>query len=142
MTVNARLRDVTVQAGFSTGNRVEDDCGLVQAHPEVYIFAPWGGSSPFFADSPFVGGLGQWPQAFCHRESGWQTNVKGLASYTVPRIDVLVSGTFHSLPLPERISRASPRQSLNAQALAFQIPGSDGDEPRTGVLERTGQSSS
>ena len=37
---------------------------------------------------------------FCHRESGWQTNLKGLATYTVPKIDVLFSGTFRSLPYP------------------------------------------
>ena len=123
LTVNARLRDVTVQAGFSTGNRVEDDCGVVKAHPEVYIFGPWGGSSPFFADSPFVGGLGQWPQAFCHRESGWQTNVKGLATYNVPRIDVLVSGTFHSVPYAGANFPSIAGQSLGAQVLAFQIPG-------------------
>jgi len=123
LTVHARLRDVTVQTGFSTGNRVEDDCGLVTANPEVYIFAPWGGSSPFFVDSPFVGGLGQWPQAFCHRESGWQTNVKGLATYTVPRIDVLVSGTFHSVPFAGANFPSIQGQSLGAQVLAFQIPG-------------------
>ena len=122
-TLNARLRDVTVQAGFSTGNRVEDDCGVVAAHPETYIFAGWGGSSPFFADSPFVGGLGQWPQAFCHRESGWQTNAKGLASYLVPRVDVLVSGTFHSVPFAGANFPSISQQSLNALALAVQIPG-------------------
>jgi hypothetical protein len=114
---------VTVQAGFSTGNRVEDDCGVVAAHPETYIFAGWGGSSPFFADSPFVGGLGQWPQAFCHRESGWQTNAKGLASYLVPRVDVLVSGTFHSVPFAGANFPSISQQSLNALALAVQIPG-------------------
>jgi hypothetical protein len=39
---------VTVQGGFSTGNRVEDDCGVVKAHPETYIFPFWGGTSAFF----------------------------------------------------------------------------------------------
>ena len=123
MTVHARLRAVTVQGGFSTGNRIEDDCGLVSAHPELYIFAPWGGSAPFLADSPFVGGLGQWPQAFCHRESAWQTNWKGLASYNVPRIDVLVSGTFRSLPFAGADFPSIAGQSLGAQVTAVQIPG-------------------
>ena len=122
MTVNARLREVTIQGGFSTGNRVEDDCGLGGQHPDVYIFAPWGGSSPFLADSPFVGGLGQWPAAFCHRESGWKTNVKGLASYNVPRIDLLVSGTFHSLPYAGADFPSIAGQSLNAQVQILQMP--------------------
>src|SRR5262249_2361306 len=51
MTVNARLRDVTVQGGFSTGNIVEDDCGVVRAHPETYNFPFWGGTSAFITDS-------------------------------------------------------------------------------------------
>jgi hypothetical protein len=118
-TLNARLRAVTVQAGFSTGNRVEDDCGVVRDHPEIYIFAPWGGTQPFAADSPFVGGLGQWPQEFCHRESGWQTNAKGLATYNVPRIDVLVSGTFHSVPFAGANFPSISQQSLNALVLAL-----------------------
>ena len=45
-TVNARLRDVTLQGGISTGNVVEDSCGVVAQHPEFYIFGPWGGTRP------------------------------------------------------------------------------------------------
>ena len=123
LTVNARLRDVTIQGGFSTGNRVEDDCGVVKAHPETYIFPFWGGTSAFFTESPFVGGFSQWPQAFCHRESSWLTNVKGLASYTLPKIDVLVSGTFRSLPTAGNEFPSVATQSLTAQAVALQIPG-------------------
>lgn len=117
-TVNARLRDVTIQGGFSVGNRVEDDCAVVREHPDIYIFPPWGGSAPFFADSPRVGGLGQWPQAFCHRESGWQTNVKGLASYNIPAIDVLVSGTFRSVPWAGADFPNIAGQSVGGQVLA------------------------
>src|SRR4051812_11510874 len=95
-TMNARLRSVTLQGGTSSGNVVEDSCGVVNNHPEYYIFGPWGGTGGFL--DTFLGGVGQWPQAFCHRESGWQTNVKGLATYNVPKIDMLISGTFRSLP--------------------------------------------
>jgi hypothetical protein len=38
--------------------------------------------------------------AFCHRESNWLTTLKGLVTCTVPKVDVLVSGTLHSLPYP------------------------------------------
>jgi hypothetical protein len=112
-TVNARLRQVVVQGGSSTGNVVEDECGVVAQHPDAYIPSAWGGSQ---ASGTFVGGVGQWPQAFCHRESGWQTNVKGLATYTVPKVDVLISGTFHSLPYPGSGSPAIATQSLGGQA--------------------------
>ena len=125
MTVNARLRDVTVQGGFSTGNVVEDSCGVVTKHPEFYIFGPWGGTDPFL--DTFLGGVGQWPQSSCHRESGWQTNVKGLATYNVPKIDVLISGTFRSLPYPGNEFPSVQTQSIGGQvtALFLGIPGVD-----------------
>jgi hypothetical protein len=125
VTVNARLRNVTIQGGTSTGNIVEDSCGVVQAHPEYYIFGPWGGTGGFL--DTFLGGLGQWPQEFCHRESGWKTNVKALATYTVPRIDVLLSGTFRSLPYPGNEFPSVQSQSLGGQVvgLFLGIPGVD-----------------
>jgi len=121
VTVNARLRNVTLQGGTSTGNVVEDGCGVVQAHPEFYIFGPWGGTETF--GDTFLGGVAQWPQQFCHRESGWKTNLKGLVTYTVPKIDVLLSGTFRSLPYPGNEFPSVQSQSLGAQVLAFNIPG-------------------
>ena len=39
VTVNARLRAVTIQGGTSTGNVVEDSCGVVTQNPEYYIFS-------------------------------------------------------------------------------------------------------
>jgi hypothetical protein len=120
VTVNARLRDVTIQGGTSTGNVVEDECGVVEQHPEIYISGlGWGGTLDFFKQ--FNPSLGQWPQAFCHRESGWQTNLKGLASYTVPTIDVLLSATWKSVPYPGNNFPSVTSQSLGAQVLAVPI---------------------
>ena len=115
--MNARLRDVTIQGGTSTGNVVEDECGVVAQHPEIYIFGPLGRHARPFLEHVHSAALGQWPQAFCHRESGWQTNFKGLATYTVPKIDVLISGTFHSLPYPGNNFPTVHRQSLQGQAI-------------------------
>ncbi|HVZ24168.1 MAG TPA: carboxypeptidase regulatory-like domain-containing protein [Vicinamibacterales bacterium] len=119
-SVNARLSALTLQGGTSSGNDIEDSCGVVSQHPEYYIFGPWGGTGGFL--DTFLGGLGQWPQQFCHRESGWQTNVKGLATYTVPRVDVLISGTFRSLPFAGNEFPSIQSQSLGGQALALNIP--------------------
>ena len=125
ITVNARLRNVTIQGGTSTGNVIEDSCGVVTAHPEYYIFSAWGGTGGFL--DTFLGGVGQWPQEFCHRESGWKTNIKGLASYTVPKIDVLVSGTLKSLPVAGNEFPSIQSQSLGGQTLGLflGIPGVD-----------------
>jgi hypothetical protein len=119
VNVTARLRDVTIQGGSSTGNVVEDECGVVEQHPEMYIFAGWGGTLDFFKQ--FNPSLGQWPASFCHRESGWQTNLKGLASYTVPGIDVLLSATWKSVPYPGNNFPSVTSQSLGAQVLAVPV---------------------
>ncbi|HET9271007.1 MAG TPA: carboxypeptidase regulatory-like domain-containing protein [Vicinamibacterales bacterium] len=121
VTVNARLRDVTIQGGTSSGNVIEDSCGVVNNHPEYFIFGPWGGTGGFL--DTFLGGIAQWPQSFCHRESGWQTNFKALATYTIPKVDVLLSGTFRSIPYPGNEFPSVQSQSLGAQVLAFNIPG-------------------
>ena len=124
-SLNARLREVTFQGGFSTGNVVEDSCGVVKNHPETYIFGPWGGTDGFL--DTFLGGVGQWPQSSCHRESGWKTNLKGLASYTMPKVDVLISGTFRSLPYPGNEFPSVQSQSIGGQvtALFVGVPGVD-----------------
>jgi hypothetical protein len=121
VTLNARLHSVTLQGGTSSGNVVEDSCGVVNNHPEYYIFGPWGGTGGFL--DTFLGGAGQWPQQFCHRESGWQTNLKGLVTYSVPRIDVLVSGTFRSLPYAGNEFPSIQSQSLGGLVTALQSPG-------------------
>ena len=135
VTVNARLRDVTIQGGSSTGNVVEDSCGVAAQHPEFYIFGPWGGTDPFL--DTFLGGLGQWPQAFCHRESGWQTNVKGLATYSVPKIDVLISGTFRSLPYAgsEFPSVAEPEHRRTGDGVVPRSPGRRQHKSRAAALQ-------
>ncbi len=120
MTAHARLRDVTIQGGFSTGNRVEDDCGMVQAHPEVYIFASVGRLAAVLSRTrPLSAGLasGRRLSAIASRD-GRRTG-KGLASYTVPRIDVLVSGTFRSVPYAGANFPSIAGQSLGAQVLAL-----------------------
>jgi hypothetical protein len=120
VSVNARLRDVTVQGGTSTGNVVEDECGLVAQHPDIYVPALFAGGSLTFGKQ-FNGSAGQWAQVHCHRESGWLTNIKGLASYTVPKIDVLLSGTWHSVPYPGNNFPSITSQSLGGQVLAVPI---------------------
>ena len=77
ISVNARLRALTFQGGTSTGHSVTDNCAIVAKLPEV---------------------LGTTPLAYCHVSPPFITQFKGLASYTIPKVAVQVSGTFQSLP--------------------------------------------
>jgi hypothetical protein len=52
---------------------VTDNCAVRAALPEVSPLDP-----------------------YCHREPGFITRVTGLTSFTIPKVDVLVSGTFRS----------------------------------------------
>jgi hypothetical protein len=79
--VNVTVRawsNVLLQGGTSTGRRTSDDCEILAKLPEM---------------NPM--GL-----PYCHQQEKLLTQVKLFGSYTVPRIDVLVSATLQSLPTP------------------------------------------
>jgi hypothetical protein len=81
-SLNARLREgITLQAGTSTGRGVVDTCALASALPETLV----------------VLGVNQ-PLSSCHVDEPWATSFRGLAAYTVPKIDVLVSANIRSVP--------------------------------------------
>jgi hypothetical protein len=87
---NARLQHgFFASGGFSTGRTSTDNCDIVNKLPEDG-FESLNFFSPFFFTTM--------PNQFCKRDGVFTTQVKGLASYTIPRIDVQVSATFQSLP--------------------------------------------
>jgi len=80
MAMNARLqRGIVFQGGVSFGKTMTDNCAVRAVLPEVGLVNP-----------------------YCHTETNWmgQTQVKLLGTYTVPRVDVRVAGTFQSVPGP------------------------------------------
>jgi hypothetical protein len=86
MNVQSRLHNgLTLSGGFNTGDTVADNCAIRAAIPELA-----GASSN--AQNPAVTATNPW----CHLDTGWVTRATALASYIVPKIDVLVSGTFRS----------------------------------------------
>ena len=82
VNVDARMQDgVVLRGGVSTGRRVTDRCEILAALPEI---APVG-------------------IPYCHVAQAWRgsTQAKMSASYTIPRVGVLVSGLLQSVPGPE-----------------------------------------
>jgi len=94
VNVTARyIKGLLVQGGTSTGRTVTDNCDVLAKVPE-----PIESRS---ANSGLVTVANVVPLEYCHVATNWLTQVKFLGSYTVPRLDVLVSGTVQSLPGPE-----------------------------------------
>jgi hypothetical protein len=89
-SVNARLQNgLLIQGGFSTGRRVLNDCDVVDQLPEM-LHTFIGNPNRFFA-------FAARPLERCEENQGWRTSFQGLAAYTLPRIDVQISGTFQNL---------------------------------------------
>ena len=100
--ISARLGSrMFVQLGLSGGRGVRDYCDVSEKLPEMY------GAGGMFAGQQ----LGQ-----CAVSEDWLNSLRGIVSYTVPKIDVLVSGSFRSTPgvAPAGGSVASNGSSLSA----------------------------
>jgi len=83
--ISARLAgQLFVQLGASGGRGVRDYCDIAQKLPELYVTA---GSI-----------LANQQVDSCAISEDWLTSIRGLASWTVPKLDVLISGTFRSTP--------------------------------------------
>src|SRR5262245_18339189 len=83
LTFNVRnVRRFTFSGGTSTGKVVNDWCAVRAAVPENTVV-----------------GVSWTLNPFCHVESPFQTSFNGLASYVIPKIDVLISGVYRDRPI-------------------------------------------
>ncbi len=89
VNIAARIRNgFQAQGGFSTGKRVTDYCAVRSVLPEMTGAFSTGSEVPAF--SPV--------NPYCHVDPGITTRYTATATYTVPRIDVLLSGVLTSSP--------------------------------------------
>ena len=87
---NVRLGQGTLlQGGFSTGRTSLDVCEIRAQIPELSVTG--GLTAPFTVNST---------APTCQIDSSFITQVKFLGTYTVPKVDVQIAGTFRSLPGP------------------------------------------
>jgi hypothetical protein len=91
ISLQARLQNgLLVQAGVGPGRVVTDDCDIVDDLPEL-LQANNG--------APSRSGITTTrPLERCEQNNGWRTGVSGLASYTIPKVDVQISGTYQNQP--------------------------------------------
>jgi hypothetical protein len=91
VTANARLQNgLLLQGGLGTGRRTRNDCEVVDDLPEML--------HTFFDDPTRGFFFAARPRELCERNDGFRTSVQGLVAYTIPKIDVQVSGTLQNLP--------------------------------------------
>jgi hypothetical protein len=92
-----------VQGGFSSGKNTTDNCEVVKKVPEVLQPGQSAG--------------------FCRVVTPFLTNYKGLAAYTIPRVDVQVSGTYQNLPGPEFAANFNAPNALVVPGLGRPLAG-------------------
>jgi hypothetical protein len=119
--INARLpHGVIVQGGLSTGHQTTDYCDV---------------EDPAKAgNSALVEMLGSNSLATCHMDQKWLPQVKFLASYTVPKIDVQIGGSFQSVP---GIEYAANYAALNSDLSRPVALGGLGRLPTGGIATGT-----
>ena len=93
VTLDARIENVLLQGGLSTGRASNDSCGLLSQVPES---APTG-SATGDADTATI--------EHCSRTQNWLTQLKLMGSYTLP-YDIQLAATLQNQPGPERAALA------------------------------------
>ena len=107
-TVNMRLQNGFIaQGGVSTGHLFIDSCDVAAQVPEI---------------------LGTLPMEYCRREQPYQTQVKGFASYTVPRVDVQFSATLQNIPGPGILAEYAAPNAVIAPILGRNLAGGSANQ--------------
>jgi hypothetical protein len=115
ITLNSRLRNgLTLNVGSSTGRAIVDYCAVAAKVPEML-------NAALTNPSPFLGNVYQLASA-CRKEESWQTQVRGFATYIVPKADVLVSGIFRFQPNSMFGAGATPEGNSTGLSANYAVP--------------------
>jgi hypothetical protein len=107
VSVNARLaQGLLLRGGFSTGRTLTDNCQIQTQLPEL-----------------IATNTTATPLSYCRVVTPFLTQVKGLGSYTIPRIDVQLSGSFQSIPGPQVVGNFNAPNALVAPSLGRPLSG-------------------
>ncbi len=124
VTINARVGEsLTVVAGTSSGQTVADNCAVRARLPEL--------STTTVGTSGFGAGLSTSAvtpvSPHCHVAYGMLTQLRGLASYAVPAIDVQLAATFQSKPGAMLAANYAAPNSVVARSLGRNLSGNATD---------------
>jgi hypothetical protein len=121
--VNMRIdTGVVLQGGVSTGRTSQDYCDVARALPEYLFGTILAGGGGGQALATF--NAGNWmPEMYCDQAGKFETHVKLLGTYQVPKVDVQVAATFQSLPGPLVLANYVAPNSLVAPALGRPLSG-------------------
>jgi hypothetical protein len=101
VTVNARMQNgLRVQGGVSTGTESRDSCDLRKAMPEIALTNP-----------------------YCKTSQPLLTQYKALVVYTIPTIDVILSGTLRSYPGPQILANYRANNAAISPSLGRNLSG-------------------
>jgi hypothetical protein len=116
-TLNARLRKgLTLQVGTQTGRSTEDTCETSRLTDMVVAAGLQSGRGETLTNSATIKDLRN-----CNDDDPFQTTLRGLASYTIPKIDVLVAATMRSQPALERTA-TWPVPNAVIQSITGRLP--------------------
>jgi hypothetical protein len=132
VSFSARVREALfLQAGTSTGRGVNDTCDVLIARFGRPMTPTIG---PVIASGVVDG------QPSCDSVESWLTQLRGLASYTVPKVDVLVSTIVRSQPnaqpSPAIVATNGGSRTANYQMTPAQFLAATGVPLRAGLAQQ------
>jgi hypothetical protein len=114
VTINVRTRGgLTFQGGTSTGQTVADNCDVRANLPELNAGIGAG----------LAGSTVNTTSPYCHVAYGVLTQFRGLTAYTIPKIDVQVSGVMQSKPGPLLLANYAVQNAAVVPSLGRNLSG-------------------
>jgi len=103
---------LTFQGGFSSGSTLNDSCAVRAQVPEMTFVSPLPAGNTVAPTTPY-----------CRTSTNYLTQVKGLGTYSVPKIDVQVSAGIQSNPGPYVQANFSATNAFTQPSLGRPLAG-------------------
>jgi hypothetical protein len=107
ITINARPRaGMLLRGGLSTGRRSTDNCEVAEKEPGVLL-----------AGNVWT------PLQNCHQDRAFESEIKLNGSYTLPRVDVLISAVYQNIQGPAILANFNASNAVVAPSLGRTLSG-------------------